>query len=146
MAKRLVIFISVGLSVQAVASDPNWIEGRWVSNGDLSAKANPQTEHLAPADLVKFKSLFGKTIWHFENGMFTGIQTESGYESSSPYYIRPAEEGRWEIIFYQDSYESGLTVWRVEGGFCADTVPGWIKEQQGWSKAEIIECYIPDDA
>lgn len=145
-APGVLALLTFGLFVsQAAASDAAWIERRWISDGDLSAAANPHAERLAPADLARFKSLFGKTIWEFEDGVFTGMQTESGYQGSSPYYVRPAGAGRWEIIYYHESQESAVTVWEVEGGFCADTVPGWVKESRQWSEPGIIECYVPDD-
>ena len=127
----------------SLASDLMWLERDWISNGDLSARANPSTESFSEEQLKKFKGIFGRTIWRFKDGVFTGIQTDTGFQGSSPYSIRPADGERWEVIFYEDGLEIILTLWKVEGGFCANPNPTWVEEYQSWSGPGIVECYVP---
>ena len=146
MIKAIPVLAAIMLSVNtALASDLMWLEREWISDGDLSAKANPSTKSFTVEELRKFKSIFGRTVWRFQDGIFTGVQTDTGFQGSSPYSIRPAEGERWEVIFYEEGLEIILTLWEVEGGFCANPNPTWVKEYQSWSGPGIVECYVPTD-
>jgi hypothetical protein len=134
------LFLALALPFAAIADDLLWLEREWVSDADASMAANADALKRVPAETkAKFKSLYGKIRWRFQDGNFY-FYSENGDSGPSPYSLRPIDDDRFEI-----AVADGTTfdVTKTSRGFCVRFPPIWVSEVKSWTDPSLIECFAP---
>ncbi len=138
--RTICLFLALALPCAATADDLLWLEREWVSDADASMAANAVALERVPAETKsRFKSLYGKIRWRFQDGNFYFYR--EGVESGpSPYSLRPIDDERFEITITD---EMTVEVTRTTAGFCMQPVPLWVPEFKSWTEPSLIECFAP---
>lgn len=138
--RTIFLFLALALSQVAIADDLLWLEREWVSDADASMAANADALKGVPAEAkTKFKSLYGKIRWRFQDGNFY-VYSHGVEIDSSPYSLRPIDDDRFEI-----AVADGTTfdVTRTSRGFCVRFPPIWVSEAKSWTEPSLIDCFAP---
>jgi hypothetical protein len=138
--RTICLFLALALPCAAIADDLLWLEREWVSDADASMAANAVALERVPAETKsRFKSLYGKIRWRFQDGNFY-FKSADGESSPSPYSLRPIDDERFEIIV-----TDGMTieVTKTSRGFCVQFPPAWVSEFKSWTEPSLIECFAP---
>jgi hypothetical protein len=145
-APYVAVILAAIIAGAAWADDFLWLEREWISDADATMAANPQLNKLDDSKRAKFKSIFGEMRWRFADGIFEINRPGAPEPRSTPYFIRPIDEKRFEIVSELDDYQSAFVIWRTDLGFCTRPEPEWIPddlEVRGESGLVIVECFKP---
>jgi len=113
--RYVAILLLAFVAFAASGDDFVWLEGEWISDADTTMVANPQLMKLDDATRSKFKRMYGRILWRFDNGTFEAIYPGEDSHPSS-YSVRELEGGRSELLICGTSY--GIS--RTETGFCVE--------------------------
>jgi hypothetical protein len=138
--RALCLLLVLELPCAAIADDLLWLEREWVSDADASMSANSVALQRMPAQTKnKFKSLYGKIRWRFQDGNFY-FKSEGAESGPSPYSLRPIDDERFEIIVTD---VMTIEVTKTLRGFCVQWPPTWVSEVKSWTESSWIDCFAP---
>lgn len=113
-------WLSVGLllySGTSVFGNESWLEGTWVVSKEHTIAALAQGSAQAKKALEE-GSLEVEAKWIVESGTIQ-IERKSSQLERTVYYIRPIEEGIFEIVFdLPDGEQNYVIIHRTDFGFC----------------------------
>lgn len=139
---RWLIASLVLVSGVSTLADESWLEGSWVASKEHTIAALAQGDPQAKKALGE-SSLEFEGRWIIESGTIQ-IERKGAALERTVYYIRPIEEGIFELLIgLPDGEQNYVIIHRTDFGFCYRYGGDYSHPP---SPEPHFECYVPADA